>query len=222
MTIIRTYHDKTGGSTLLNSAEILVFLGHTEFSWGTDPEGLTFKYYTFEEEYWGEKVNIPRQDPLHNMKDLPEEVWKPFEENFGSWGTFVVIEGDLYAMNQLFTHWAGAMMISFDASGYLPGGDDTYFDYWPSAMEGLRGLAIDLDAIHANEPFYKDPGFLGVYDHVLFDFLVNEYTKRTDRVDDDWLWEHVPDLVNQWAEDKRTTYGAAVAKITGVGDALAA
>lgn len=203
MTVIRTYASgQESASTLVNCGEVLVFLGHTEFGWGEDPEGVEVIFYTFEDEYVGERTNVPRQDPMHHMHELPEEVWKPFEEDFGEWGTFAVIKGPLYRLQGMFVQWAGSLMVSLDPSGYLPGGDDTYFDYWPSGMEGLRGFAKDLDAIHeADTVLYEGDSFLGVYDTVLLDFLVNEKLRNKD----DWLWEHIPDLIAELAGDYSMT-----------------
>lgn len=222
MTVMRTYVREGDNSpcTSVNMAEILVYFGHTEFSWGEDPEGVTLTYYTFDKEDLGDQVNYPRKDPLHDMRTLPEEVYKPFEEDFGEWGTFVMIDGPLYTIQQMFTAWAASMMVSLDPSGYLPGGDDTYFDYWPSGMEGLRGLAIDLDAIHKGSTIlYEGDSFLRVYDHVLTDFLVGEWERRDDRIDNDWLWEHVPGLIAELAGDLGITQAECTDYIIGIGKA---
>jgi hypothetical protein len=218
MTVIRqwTVPWNSDPTQQVQHAEVLVFLGHAEYSWGT-VEGLKETYYTFDPDELAEPAD-ERFKRSEDMRSLPEEVWKPFEEDYSGWGTFVMLEGTLQDHHRAFEGWAASLMCSLDPSGYKPGGDDDYFDYWPSGMEGLRAYAIDLDEAfktYGFSDFYTDPGFLGVYDNVLLDFLVREYMKEPDRL----LWEHIPDYIVELAVDYNMTKAECADYIVGIAKA---
>jgi hypothetical protein len=218
MTVIRqwTVPWESDPAQQVQHAEVLVFLGHAEYSWGT-VKGLKETYYTFDLEELAEPTD-ERFKKSEDMRSLPEGVWKPFEEEYSGWGTFVMVEGTLFDHHRAFEGWAASMMCSLDPSGHKPGGDDDYFDYWPSGMEGLRTYAIDLDEVYKAYgfgDFYTDPGFLGVYDNVLLDFLVREYMNDPDRL----LWEHIPDYIEELAQDYKMTKAECADYIVGIAKA---
>ena len=92
------------------------------------------------------------------------------------WTALVVITGTIHAHVQLFKTLAAQLMPSLDPAGYTPGGDDDYFDYYPSGMRFLREWALDLQEIIQSLPrqFYGDPGPVAVYMNVAADFVRRE------------------------------------------------
>lgn len=68
------------------------------------------------------------------------------------------LEGSL---TELYAFWhllANTVDPRMDPANYYPGGDDSFFDYIPSAFDILRDMANDLDtllAVSPNPPRYK-------------------------------------------------------------------
>lgn len=83
-----------------------------------------------------------------------------------------------------FRDLASQLLPSLDPFGYTPGGDDDYYDYYPSGMRLLREFAIDLDQIFSKdiEKYGPDKGkprynFLRVYTFVAADFIRHELSR---------------------------------------------
>lgn len=204
MAILNTKVDEDGRIT----ATIFVNIRHGEYGLPNIESKhypMKFEYYTLDTDNWGSKDNVKDL----RTSNVPITVWKPLEDEYGSWGTFLTVEGLLYGHFEAFSVFAGTLMPSLDPSGYRPGGDDDFFDYYPSGLDALREYALDLDELNRTKhkgmsSFYMKPGFLGVYHNVLLDFFVRE-ARRPGNCDTDpngWLWEHVPDLVKELATDK--------------------
>jgi len=182
-------------------AEVFFDLRHGEYPFPTDQLDAEI-YHHIEDDVdrdWAERKGFK------DAADLPEDLIDTIDEDLRNWGTPIIVKGPLGLHASAFQLFAGKLMPSLDPSGYTPGGDDDYFDYWPGAMEALREYAVMLDELHEGQSFYEKPGFLGVYHNVLVDFLTREVDRR-----EDWQWEHIPQYIEELAEAWGSSYDKVV------------
>jgi hypothetical protein len=195
MTIVRAWEvpwDSDPGQTI-KYAELQLNMGHTEYSFPLDE--FDFSFYSADED------DQPEMKPL---TELP----RPQGIDPDDWGTYLVFSGTRYHLKNAFVHLAAQLMPCLDPMGYRPGGDDDYFDYWPSGMEALKAFAKDLDQLFQDTTSIKF-NFTKIYFLVLQDFLVREVRLYSDDLERGGLnWEHVPEYVGELAEylDKTINY----------------
>jgi hypothetical protein len=198
MSIIKTERRMIGGAEIAYGT-MLLNVRHGEYHWG-QVEGIKETVYTLsaQEEEEGNGTFI-------GNSTIPEEHWEAWKQD--DWGTVILIEGPFFRIVEAFQKLAAALMPSLDPSGYTPGGDDDFFDYWPGGMECLREFAIDLRSLVPDDglvgAFYAKPGFMGVYRAVQVDFLVREYLRNVKDPGQrgDWVGEIIEDHVKELATD---------------------
>lgn len=140
------------------------------------------------------------------LAESPNNWLTPGDRDDVEWTTLLRLTGAFHTHMQSFMLTAATLTPSLDPTGYTPGGDDDYFDYYPSGLRMLREWAIDLDE-HAKtitfNDFYANPGFLGVYHNVLKDFLRREKARDT-VIDINKPWydqEEVTERIDELAKD---------------------
>jgi hypothetical protein len=173
---------------------ILIDGGHTEYS-----PIETYQKPTLEVIAIGMQNDLDEDieenfDLAMKLAESPNNWLTPGDRDDASWTTLLRLSGSIYAHSTSFTLTAATLMPSLDPTGYRPGGDDDYFDYYPSGLRMLREWALDLEEATKGVNYYKAPGFLGVYHNVLRDFLHREKHRDT-----------VIDITQPWYEQEEVT-----------------
>lgn len=162
---------------------LLLDAGHAEYNLHPaavyDPDGkfgLGIEWFSQPEEGEDPEEQVLFDQVFNLLKDSPNN-WLSGEDE--GWTTLVRISGQWTGLLYAFKDLAARLMPSLDPSGYTPGGDDDYYDYYPSGMRLLHEMALDLTEILAQGSVtfgdhYADPGPLGVYFAVVADYLRRE------------------------------------------------
>jgi hypothetical protein len=182
---------------------ILIDGGHTEYSPIYVPD-FKVNAISMENDF---------DEPIHNnialaltLAESPNNWLTPGDPEDASWTTLLRLSGTFHVHLASFTLTAATLTPSLDPTGYTPGGDDDYYDYYPSGLRMLREWACDLDEAakaYTYADHYTKPGFLGVYHNVLKDFLRRE-KGRFDQAVEHTTWDHMEEVeerINELAKD---------------------